>query len=110
MAKAGFINGKHYTFYVDTVKQLKRDGKLDEAEKLLLKLIDAVEEESRQEGVLVAPWYYEQLAILYRKQKLYEKEVSILTRFVAQRHEKGHPLEERLTKARLATAKVEMEK
>ena len=38
-----------------------------------------------EEGV--APWYYEQLAIIYRKQKRYVDEVTILQRYEI--HEKG---------------------
>jgi hypothetical protein len=31
----------------------------------------------------VAPWYYEQLAILYRKEKQYQQEVAILERYAS---------------------------
>lgn len=87
--KLGFYNGKHYTEYVETIKILKREGENDAAEKLLLNLIDAIELEATSEGFGVAPWYYEQLAIIYRKQKDYLKEIEILERFAKQKHSPG---------------------
>ena len=65
--EAGCINGRHYTTYAEDVKQLKREGKLVEAEKLLLKLIKAVEAQAQIDKLGVAPWYYNQLGIVYRK-------------------------------------------
>ena len=97
--KLGLVDGKHYTEYVELVKELKRQGKLDEAEALILRLIKAVEEEAKAEKWVVAPWYYEQLAIIYRKQKDYTKELGILQRFASQKHEEKHPLLDRLQKA-----------
>lgn len=96
--KAGLVNGKHYTEYVESVKELKREGKLDIAEALLLRLIRAVEEEAEAENWIVAPWYYEQLAIIYRKQKDNTKELNILRRFANHKHEDNHPLLDRLRK------------
>jgi hypothetical protein len=86
--KEGCVNGKHFTEYVGTVKELKRTGRLDEAEALLLSLVEATEAESRKGVGGVAPWYYEQLAIIYRKQNNIAKEVSILRRYESQ--EKAH--------------------
>lgn len=63
----GLVRGRHYTEWVEPVKQLKREGRLAEAEELLLECIDAVEAQARAEGGPVAPWYYEQLGIVYRK-------------------------------------------
>ena len=54
----------HSTAYVEDVEELKRRGQLDEAATLLLALIEAVEAESRSDPIGVAPWYYEQLAIV----------------------------------------------
>ena len=84
MTQVGYIDGKHFTEYVDIVKALKREGRLDEAEKLLLRLVEATEAENRVEGYGVAPWYYEQLAIIYRKQQDYRKEIAILECYVQQ--------------------------
>ena len=87
--KEGYVNGKHFTECVETVKQLKRAGKLDEAEALLLKLVDATEAESNKGAGGVAPWYYEQLAIIYRKQNRLESEISILKRYESQEKAAG---------------------
>ena len=38
---AGLVDGKHYTEYVESVKEFKRQGRLDEAVTLLLRLIKA---------------------------------------------------------------------
>ena len=77
----GTYKGAHYTTYVEEVKSLKRTYLFDRAETLLLHLIDAVEEESKKYNEDPAPWYYEQLAIIYRKEKKYQEEISILSRF-----------------------------
>jgi hypothetical protein len=103
MGKLGFYKGRHYTEYVEKVKALKRGGDLDKAEKLLLRLVEAVEKESRAEGCGVAPWYYEQLAIIYRKRRNYKAEVTILERYEKQTHAPGATelkLMKRLEKAR----------
>ena len=102
-SRPGFYQDRHFTEYVDVVKQLKRDSKLELAEKLLLALIDATESESKKVGDGVAPWYYEQLAMVYRKCKRVDDEISILERFAKQKHSPGAtPLKllERLEKIR----------
>lgn len=101
----GSINDVHYTGYVDKVKKLKRDNKNVEAIELLLKLVEATEKESKvaREGWGVAPWYYEQLAIIYRKEKRFQDEVSILERYQRQVKAPGvgpNKLKERLKKAK----------
>ncbi|PYE30274.1 hypothetical protein DFP83_1207 [Idiomarina fontislapidosi] len=84
--KGGSVDGEHYTDSVEQVKQLKREGRNQEAIEVLLRSVYATESESKfaGEGWGVAPWYYEQLAILYRKEKLYHKEVEILERYKSQ--------------------------
>jgi len=99
----GYYNGRRFTTYVNEVESLKRQGKIEEAEKLLLELVAATEAEDKVDNFGVAPWYYEELAKIYRKQKKYAKEVSILERFTVQRHApEATPtkLMERLVKAR----------
>ena len=81
MSEQGFYAGRHYTEYVETVEELKRNGDLDGAEKLLLSLVNATEAESRAQNWGVAPWYYEQLAIVYRKRGEQRNELAILERF-----------------------------
>jgi len=85
----GFYKGKHFTEYVDKVKSLMRENRLDDAEKLLLELVKATEREARDDGMGVAPWYYERLAVLYRKKKDLEAEITILERFARQKHAPG---------------------
>jgi len=85
----GYYRGKHFTEYVENVKKLKQAGNLNETEKLLLKLIEATEAESKSEGCGVAPWYYHELAKICRKKKDYKSEVVILERFAKQKHATG---------------------
>ncbi len=105
----GSIDGIHYTGYVEHVRQLKREKRYNEAIELLLKLVDATERESKLsreawgDGWGVAPWYYRQLAIIYRKEKRYNDEVSILERYENQQKAPGvtpAKLAERLIKAK----------
>lgn len=146
--KAGDVDGKHYTDSVESVKQLKREGKNQEAIAILLRLVDATEAEaveaakessamvtllrssvptadkaanqlrsavgdfweasSAEQVWGVAPWYYEQLAILYRKEKQYLQEVAILERYINQPKAAGvgpQKLAGRLEKAKELLAK-----
>jgi hypothetical protein len=97
----GHHKGRHYTEWVEEVKALKRAGRLDNASRLLQALIVAVEEESRIERWTPAPWYYEQLAIIRRKQKDQAGEESVLRRYIAASMPYGAPRAELL--ARLNT-------
>jgi len=83
----GCYNGRHFTTYVADVEALKREGKLIEAEQLLLELVAATEREDEIDKMGAAPWYYEQLAIIYRKRKEPAKEVAILERCLAHDHQ-----------------------
>jgi len=103
MNKPGYLRGRHFSSYVPEVKELKRAGELERTESLLLLLVQATENESRATGCGVAPWYYEELAKIYRKQKRYAQEVSILERFTTQKIAPGvkpSELFERLEKAK----------
>ena len=103
MEKPGNYRGRHFTEWVDTVKQLKRGNKLDEAIVLLEGLVGATEAESKATGLGVAPWYYEQLAIIHRKRKSPAAEVAILDRYASQPKAPGQmppALEARLRRAR----------
>jgi len=82
----GLVNGRHYTDYVGTIKELKRNNQYPEAISILLQCADAVEEEATANRWGLAPWYYEQLAIIYRKQKDPVNEIKILERFAKQKH------------------------
>ena len=85
----GFVEGVHFTEHVERIKHFKRTGRNEEAIELLLKCVDATEAESRVDNLGVAPWYYEQLAILYRKEKRLDEETSILERYERQRKAPG---------------------
>lgn len=93
----------HIDDLVEAVKQAKRSGNLAHAEKLLLKELERQEVDSARNGYGVAPWYYEQLAIVYSKQKRYMDELAILERYDQQVKSPGArpaKLKERLLKAR----------
>ncbi|MDZ4709397.1 MAG: hypothetical protein SH818_13445 [Saprospiraceae bacterium] len=97
------VKGKHFTDYVDRVKQLMEEKNYPEAIEPLLKLVNETEKEAKKKGLGVAPWYYEQLAVIYRKEKRYNEEVEILERFEKQPKSPGSlpkVLAERLIKAR----------
>jgi len=82
----GYVGGRHFTTYVTEIEALKRENRLAEAEELLLRLVSATEAEvkwSVGSGHVVAPWYYEQLAIVYRKRRDLAKEAAILERYLA---------------------------
>lgn len=73
---------EHYTDAVDDVKGLKREGRHDEAESLLWWCIESAERQAREQGYdTVPPWYYEHLAIVYRKEGRYDDEVAVLERY-----------------------------
>ena len=98
----------HYTDFVDRIKWLKAEKRHEEAIELLFNLVQETEDEAAAEGFGVAPWYYEQLAILLRKEKRYGDEVLILERYEAQpkaRGAKPAKLAARLVRAREARDK-----
>ncbi len=64
----GFYKEKLYADYVEKVKQLKKSGQLEEAKFLLMDLINATIAEARAQNTGVAPWHFEQMAIILRKQ------------------------------------------
>lgn len=100
--------GGHYTNSVDRVKQLIQAERFDEAVQLLLKAVSATEREAAKEKTGVAPWYYEKLAMIYRKQGRPDAEVAILERFEQQPKSPGvgpAKLAERLVKARKLMAR-----
>lgn len=77
------------TDYVKLVKSLKSEGKLEEAVIILGKCVDLTEKDSTENNYGVAPWYYEQLAMIYRKRKDAKAEIKILERFSQQKHAPG---------------------
>lgn len=106
----GYYKGRHYTTYVWDYEQLKKEGRLEEEEILLLGLVEAIEKAASLPDQIVPPAYYEDLAIIYRKRKEYIKEVHILQRYIAFRPKDGPKaprLIERLKKAKLLSQSVQ---
>ena len=99
----GYLRGRRASEYWSDVKQLERQGRLKEAEELLLELVEVDEREAAVKGLGVVGGYYLRLAIIYRKQQRYEDEIAILERFARQEHAPGvgpPRLLKRLEKAR----------
>jgi len=92
-SEAGYFAGKHFTDYVEQIETLLAHGHTPgeerEAERILVRLVDATEAEDRVQGDGVAPWYYETLADLYGGQDRLDDELAILERFARQRHAPG---------------------
>ncbi|WP_317176010.1 hypothetical protein [Halomontanus rarus] len=88
----------HFTDAVDTIKQLKREQRHNEAEELLRWCITQAEADN--EFADPPPWYYKHLAIIYRKDDRYEDEVRILERYLSEAATPREDLEIRLQRAK----------
>ena len=87
--RPGYVEGRHFSEYVDRVRRLRRRHREDQAIALLLRLVAATEAEAKASGGGVAPWYYWQLAVAYRKLGRRRDEIRILERFSRQKHAPG---------------------
>jgi len=76
----GCLLGRHYTQWVEVVTRLRQIGRDDAAEILLLALLPVIERS--EQGEVLPPWYYDQLCIIYRKSKRFEKEIEIIQRLM----------------------------
>jgi len=85
----------NYIDLVESIKELKRNGNYEQAKELLVRCVEETEKEDKLNGWGVAPWYYEQLAIIYRKEKDIEKEIQILKRYDRQNKAPGAVSEKR---------------
>lgn len=95
--------------WADAIRQLRREGRVQEAERVLVGCIEATEQEAQQQGHGVAPFYYEQLAILYSKAKCIDDELAVLERYEAAPKAPGASpgkLADRLVKVRERVAKT----
>lgn len=104
------LDGIPTSNYGDRVADLKRRGASEELERLLLRLIDQNELANKHTGYGVAPAWYWELAVYYRKQKEYGREVALLERYFevqrtppGQMHER---LRERLSRARTLASRA----
>lgn len=79
--KRGMVDGVHYLELVEPIKQLKREGRLEEALVLCYKAIEAAEGDAG--GREPAPWYTEQAAIVHRKLQQKDEEIAVLKRWLA---------------------------
>lgn len=97
--RRGMVDGVHYLELVEPIKQLKREGRLDEALVLCYKAIEAAEADGG--GREPAPWYTEQAAIVHRKLRQREDEIAVLNRWLAKcppSRRPGSRIAERLAK------------
>ncbi|MCA1510222.1 exonuclease domain-containing protein [Bradyrhizobium sp. NBAIM01] len=102
------LESSRITAVVENVQALKREGRLDEALQVLLPQLDLWENDAAAGLGGVAPWYYEQAAIIYRKLKRFDDEIAVLERFAAQPHSPGASppeLLKRLEKAKWSEAR-----
>jgi hypothetical protein len=90
---------------VERIKMLKRSGDYSTALGLLLAEMDSQERLSVEQKLGVAPWYYEQAAIVYRKLDDPGAEIAILERFARQRHAPGVGPEELLLRLQKAKSR-----
>lgn len=78
--KRGMVDGVHYLELVQPIKQLKREGRHEEALVLCYKAIEAAEGDAG--GREPAPWYTEQAAIVHRKLGQKDEEIAVLKRWL----------------------------
>ncbi|MHC6220495.1 hypothetical protein [Arthrobacter sp. MMS24-S77] len=93
------VDGVHYLELVEPIKQLKREGRFEEALVLCYKAIEAAE--GNAGGREPAPWYTEQAAIVHRKLGQKNEELAVLKRWLARSpkaHRAGSSIAERLAK------------
>lgn len=97
--KRGMVDGVHYLELVEPIKQLKREGRLDEALVLCYKAIEGAEGDAGRDAP--APAYTEQAAIIHRKLGQKEEEIAVLKRWLARcpkAHRASSSIAERLGK------------
>lgn len=79
--RRGAVGGIHYLQTVEPIKQLKREGRLQEALELCYLAIEGAEND--RESREPAPWYTEQAAIIHRKLGQRDQEIAVLERWLA---------------------------
>jgi len=97
--KAGMVNGVHYLELVEPIKQLKREGRLEDALVLCYTAIEGAEGD--RAGREPAPGYTEHAAIILRKLGRRDEEIIVLKRWLAlcpPQYRDGSRIGERLAK------------
>ncbi|UKF26725.1 MULTISPECIES: HIRAN domain-containing protein [Clavibacter] len=97
--RAGMVNGVHFLELVEPIKQLKREGRLEEALVLCYAAIEGAE--GGRAGREPAPAYTEHAAIILRKLGRKDEEVLVLKRWLAlcpPEHRYGTRIGQRLAK------------
>ncbi|WP_157556930.1 hypothetical protein [Nocardia acidivorans] len=100
---AGLVDGKDVRHWFEEVKSLKRSGRLEDAARLLTRMLDA---EDAAATIIETPrtqWITEQAAIVFRKLGNYQAEVAVLRRYLTHYPPDRGP--EKII-ARLATARA----
>lgn len=99
--KRGVVGGYHYLETVEPIKQLKREGRLEEALALCYLAIEGAEND--RDGLAPAPGYTIHAAIIHRKLGQKEEEIEVLERWLRKcpaQYRKGSEVQERLDKIR----------
>lgn len=103
---AGMIDGYHYLELVEPIKELKRQGKLEEALVVCYKAIEGAERD--RGGREPAPGYTIQAAIIHRKLGQRDQEIAVLERWLRlcpKKYREGSDINKRLMKLRNQIAK-----
>lgn len=82
--KPSVVGGRHYSHWVEPIRTLKRQGKVDKALVLLMECIEATERES---GPFPAPWYTWEAGVIFRQRYDYAAEIEVLERWVRATHD-----------------------
>jgi len=92
------------TATLENLPALKRAGRYSEAISILKQEVERTERDNKINHWGVAPAWYHELALIYRKQKDYENEVKVLERYMAQEKAPG-VMKDKIAK-RLERAKI----
>lgn len=103
---AGMVDGYHYLELIEPIKELKRQGRLEEALVVCYKAIEGAE--GNREGREPAPGYTIQAAIIHRKLGQRDQEIAVLERWLRlcpKQYREESEINKRLTKLRNQIAK-----
>ncbi|WP_158375160.1 hypothetical protein [Cellulosimicrobium cellulans] len=81
--RAGTVENIHYLELVEPIKQLKREGRLEEALELCYVAITGAEAQHAHDRLTPPPAYTEHAAIILRKLRRHDEERAVLRRYLA---------------------------